>query len=310
MSDPLSLPSCFHQPIHLGPLPLQPFGILVATGVLFGAWITRLRARYLGVDENEVRTLDGYVLVAGFLGAHVFDAIFYNWQKLKVEPWLLFKVWEGISSYGGFLGAAIGFVAFCRIHKVKRPLVYADILVWGLLPGFAFGRMGCTTVFDHPGGHTDFFLGMVYPYANLIREGVQPGDVIHNLGLYELIFLIFLIGVVTLVTWAGRKRPVGFVAGITCMAYGPVRFMLDFLRWDQTDPRELGLTFAQYVSIATFLIGIAVMWRAYTAPKWDPEEEKFYRDGEKIAAEKTGQSAKKKSDGGSSSAKKKRKKHK
>ncbi len=304
MSDPLSLPSCFHQPIHLGPLPLQPFGILVATGVLVGAWVTRLRGRYLGIDENEVRTMDGYLLVAGFIGAHVFDAIFYNWHKLTEEPWLIFKVWEGISSYGGFLGAGIGFIAFCRVHKVARPLVYADIVVWGLLPGFTFGRMGCTTVFDHPGGHTDFFLGMVYPYANLIREGVQPGDVIHNLGLYELIFLVFLIGLVMLVTWGGRKRPIGFAAGLTCMLYGPVRFMLDFLRWDRTDPRELGMTFAQYVSIATFLIGVAVMWRAYTAPKWDPAEEKFYRDGEKQLESSPAKSASK------SSGKKKKKKRK
>jgi hypothetical protein len=34
--------------------------------------------------------------------------------------------------------------------------------------------------------------------------------------------------------------------------YAPVRFFLDFLRPEETDPRYLGLTFAQWISILAF----------------------------------------------------------
>jgi phosphatidylglycerol:prolipoprotein diacylglycerol transferase len=40
-----------HVPdLHVGPLPLHPFGILVATGVLVGSSLATRRARALGYD--------------------------------------------------------------------------------------------------------------------------------------------------------------------------------------------------------------------------------------------------------------------
>ena len=50
----------------------------------------------------------------------------------------------------------------------------------------------------------------------------------------------------------GEKRLAtrGLIAVLTGMLYAPVRFFLDFLRPEETDPRYLGLTFAQWASIA------------------------------------------------------------
>jgi len=39
---------------HIGPLPIHPFGILVATGVLLGTSMTTRRARTLGWDVNKL----------------------------------------------------------------------------------------------------------------------------------------------------------------------------------------------------------------------------------------------------------------
>lgn len=256
--------------IPLGPVSLQPFGILVAIGVLLGAWVGRKRAAQLGIDENPIRTLTGYLLVFGFLGAHWFDALFYNWDRLVEHPLLFFKVWDGISSYGGFLGAAVGFAAFCKVHKVHRPLAYADITISGTLLGFTFGRLGCTLVYDHPGQPTDWWTGMEYPFGSLRVHGIAPGEHLHNLGFYEFVFLVVLGLVILAITRVGRRMPVGFIPGFVALNYGVVRFFLDYLRYTSTDPRYAGLTFAQWVSVATAVIGVVVLHRAFTGPTYVP----------------------------------------
>src|SRR5678815_6095071 len=72
---------------HLGSLdvgvPIQAFGILVAAGVLIGAALLRRYAEWHGVSDDHIRGLLGWVTVCGFLGAHEFDMIFYNWQKIS-----------------------------------------------------------------------------------------------------------------------------------------------------------------------------------------------------------------------------------
>src|SRR5215471_6649460 len=79
---------------HLGALdigiPIQAFGVIVAIGVLIGATPLRRYAEWHGVSDEHIRGLLTWVMVAGFLGAHEFDVIAYNWAKIGdhtiVEP--------------------------------------------------------------------------------------------------------------------------------------------------------------------------------------------------------------------------------
>src|SRR5678816_864066 len=96
-------------------LPIQAFGVIVAAGVLIGASILRRYAEWHGVSDEHIRNLLGWVTIAGFLGAHVFDTVFYEPQKFDeaIGTWppsqwpVLLRVWDGISSYGGFLGLSL-----------------------------------------------------------------------------------------------------------------------------------------------------------------------------------------------------------
>lgn len=272
MSSLGALPYVTLPNIDLGPVSLHSFGILVAIGVLVAAWVGRLRGKQLGVDENDVRVLTGYLLVCGFIGAHLFDVFFYQWDKMVDDPILILKIWDGISSYGGFLGAAVGFALFCKVHKVERPLVYADITISGTLPGFTFGRMGCASVHDHLGSTLE--QGESFPLAIELKAGTTWPDgtpvLQHDLGLYELVFLLMLIAVVAVITRMGKRTPVGFIPGFVAVVYGLVRFYFDNFRPESTDPRHLGFTFAQWISIATVVIGLLTLYRAFTGPKWDP----------------------------------------
>src|SRR5215216_4436806 len=94
---------------HLGALgPIQSFGVILVIGILIGASLLRRYAEWHGVKDEHIRGILLWIVIAGFLGAHVFDVAAYEWDRLGDEPWLWFKIWDGISSYGGFLGGTIG----------------------------------------------------------------------------------------------------------------------------------------------------------------------------------------------------------
>lgn len=248
----------------LGPIELQPFGILVAIGVLFGSHLIHRRADRLGLNDDNVRSLIGWAAVGGFIGAHVFDVLAYQFDAFLEDPLLLLKIWSGISSYGGFIGGTVGFLIYVRRHGL--PIApYADTIMWGLVPGFTFGRMGCTIVHDHIGAASDgFFLATNYPAEVAAKYGIAPG-LHHNLGFYELLYMLGLCGVLWLVDRKPHRH--GMLVAVIATLYAPVRFFLEFLRVNPAaDPRYAGLTFAQWVSIVTTMIGLVWLVRLLRMP--------------------------------------------
>lgn len=80
-------------------------------------------------------------------------------HKLR-DPWLLLRVWEDISSFGGMVGGLIGAFLFfslrCREADWRTKLRPGDVVACGFAPALAIGRMGCALAHDHPGVGTRF----------------------------------------------------------------------------------------------------------------------------------------------------------
>jgi phosphatidylglycerol:prolipoprotein diacylglycerol transferase len=271
---------------HLGSLdlglPIQSFGMIVAAGLIIGSTPLRRYAEWHGVSDENIRSLMTWILISGFLGAHEFDMVAYNWERIGVyagvtpahwwplsqEMWpsnwpLVLRIWDGISSYGGFIGGAIGFALYVWWKRLPARL-FADITIAGLLPAFTIGRIGCTVVSDHIGAMVEpdrwyAFLAEDYP-RHLVDKAYQGPEVFvkaWNLGLLEFLYLIPVnIIVLWLAFRPSKRQPAGLITVLTGVLYAPVRFFLDFLRPEDTDPRYLGLTFAQWSSIVAF--GIAL----------------------------------------------------
>lgn len=231
-------------------LGIHAFGVLVASGILLGAWMMNRRARQLGLDRAHASSLATWLVVAGFIVAHIFDVLAYRTGEFLQRPWILVDPRTfSISSFGGFLGAAIGLVLWRR--KYRQPVLgYADSATFGLAFGWFLGRLGCFTAHDHPGRLSDFVLAVRY-----------PGGARHDLGFYEALFTLALC-LFFLVLFRRPQKPGTYAAWI-CVLYAPVRFFLDFLRADDlpgADPRYLGLTPGQYSSLALLLSGLALIW--------------------------------------------------
>jgi phosphatidylglycerol:prolipoprotein diacylglycerol transferase len=240
----------FSQPrLDLGLLTIHAFGALVALAVIVGTEVLRRRARTQGLDPDLAARLVGWVLIGGFIGAHLVDRLVYNPAETLADPLSIVKIWAGLSSFGGFLGAIVGAVLFIRSGRLKgRTWAYLDAVAYAWTIGWIFGRTGCFLAFDHPGVETTFFLA----------QQDHSGVVRHNLGLDEALYTVVMAAVVVAV---GRKRlPDGFILGLVALLYAPVRFGLDFLR--KVDVRYFGLTPGQYGSLALLVVGIWIVYQA------------------------------------------------
>lgn len=295
-----------HVPdLKIGPLTLHPFGLLVATGVILGTWLATRRARQRGLDLDKLNSFITWMLVAGFLGGHMLDQIFYHPHELIKRPWSLFMLWEGLSSFGGFIGALIGIVLwkyfeavpvgripffgfiipkYRRRERVLPILPFADLILSVFPVAWIFGRSGCSVVHDHPGamappGHLLALaceipcrrpekIETIAKTANGNLELMWGHASQFDLGTLEMMFTVILAGMLAL-TW-GRKLTTGSYVAATALCYAPVRFGMDFLRVanvDQADPRYGGLTPAQWSCVALFVFGLLVVRRVMQIKK-------------------------------------------
>jgi phosphatidylglycerol---prolipoprotein diacylglyceryl transferase len=220
----------------------------VPAAVASGYWLSVRRVREARLDVQSFRVVTQWAIAIGLVVSHVVEILLYRRDRLATEGFVaIAKVWDGMSSYGGFFGAVAVFAVYYRGIKRRRWWGEADALVEGLMLAWVFGRLGCTVSGDHPGPRTDFLLA--YPYPDGGR---------HNNGLYEMLFTLLVI-VPTNLLLHRRRQPVGTYLAIDCLIYGAGRFALDFLRATDrpdSDPRYFGLTLGHYCSAAVFVFGL------------------------------------------------------
>jgi phosphatidylglycerol:prolipoprotein diacylglycerol transferase len=253
--------------IDLGPLSLRTFGLMVATGVLVGAWIAAVYAERYGIPRDETYRVATYMVLAGIVGARL------TWAATHTDqidnPIDVIAIWEGgIQFSGGFIAAlVVGLPFFKRWTELQRWRVL-DGYALGLSIGLAFGRVGCYSVGEHFGRRTDFFLASRYDGGD-VREPLlgdiplTEGMTFHNTSLYELVYLAVLfaaLGALVLATWRrGRDVVPGTIVGIFIVYYGVTRWLSDSLRVN--DERVAGMTGAQWMCLVMIPAGVWILWK-------------------------------------------------
>jgi phosphatidylglycerol:prolipoprotein diacylglycerol transferase len=196
---------------------------------------------------------------------HVLDVLFYSPERLATDPWALLRLWDGLSSFGGFIGGGVGALLWRLRHGV-RVLPYTDVVASALPVGWVFGRAGCAVVHDHPGIASAAWFAVAYPGGSRL-----------DLGLLELGFTLPIAAVFLLMQ--RRAWPWGFFLGVLCTAYAPLRFCLDFLRIRETvllpnstllaERRYGALTPAQWTCLALGAFGVMLLRRSLASSDED-----------------------------------------
>jgi prolipoprotein diacylglyceryltransferase len=146
----LALPFFRPEALHIvGPLSIQPFGVLLAAGFILGSLWCQKYARERGIDPKTYTDILFWIALGAIVFGHI-GHIFYAPKQYMENPLDILKVWSGLSSFGGYFGCTVLAVWFFRRRGI-HPMRGGDLLMIGLAFGGFIGRMGCFVVHDHVG---------------------------------------------------------------------------------------------------------------------------------------------------------------
>ena len=255
--------------IHLGPLTIPTFGLMVATGLLVAAYVLQAdfdrRRAYLpsakkSKGEQVERKDEGFLIIgiagfAGLVGARLYHVL-ESPSEFFANPWPLLFSRFGFAWFGGFLGGLIALIFLARYLKIPL-LEFLDICSPAAVVGYAIGRIGCLLSGDGDYGRpTSLPWGMSFP------NGVVPTtERVHPTPLYE--FFIWM--VIAVFLWHMGKKSLqkpkakGEIFCNYLILTGIARFLIEFIR---INPRSFfGLSNAQAASLASILAGAVLLWR-------------------------------------------------
>lgn len=228
-------------------VPISPYGILIACGLLVGIFIARRRARRVGIPEDAVLDVIFWGVILGFVGARVAFLV-VSWEHFVRAPLAMIFSREGFVFMGGLITAIPVVLLFTRRWGVRFGAM-ADVLAPPLALAHAFGRTGCFFAGCCYGSVTSVpwavrFPRHVDPSGQLIGSpalvdqasaGLCPWDATHSLPvhptqLYDVVIQLALFGFLTWYTTRRRFHGQVFLAYL--WLYPATRILLEFFRGD------------------------------------------------------------------------------
>ena len=239
--------------LHLGPLQIPTFGLMVAIALISSAYILQadFDRRGFKADAFTMITIAGLLGIAGAKLYHLLEP--QSRQDFFAHPFDLFFTRYGFAWFGGFLA---GFGTMVLLSRNAR-LPLREFLV-ACSPaacfGYAIGRIGCFL-----SGDGDYGKPTSLPWGMSFPNGVVPTmERVHPAPLYEFIVWC-MIGAVLWKLGAkaahgGRTR--GLIFAYYLILTGLARFLVEIIRINP--PWIFGMSNAQVVSALSVIAGIVL----------------------------------------------------
>jgi prolipoprotein diacylglyceryl transferase len=135
------IPSPAHGIVHIGPLQLHAYGLMLAIGVIVAAKIADWRWRRTGNNPRVISEMAIPVIVAGILGARIYHLFTgYKWSDSGIVG--AFEIWKGgLSIWGAVAGGLIAVVVIARRRNLDT-LLLLDAMGPAVVVAQAIGRWG------------------------------------------------------------------------------------------------------------------------------------------------------------------------
>jgi phosphatidylglycerol:prolipoprotein diacylglycerol transferase len=247
--------------IQIGPVAIRWYGLMYLVGFVGGLLLARWRVRRhpeLGWSKHDTDDLLFYCILGVVLGGRLGYVLFYKLGEYLHDPIRILYLWEGgMSFHGGFLGVILALAWFAR-RSQRHWFAVTDFLAPLAPIGLGAGRLGNFINGELWGRPTDVPWAMIFPTVDS-----QPR---HPSQLYEFALegvLLFAI----LWLFAMRPRPLGAVSAVFLIAYGALRFLVEFTREPDAflGTLALGLSMGQWLSLPMFVGGVVMLVWAYRA---------------------------------------------
>lgn len=257
----------FRNELYFGDsgLSISNYGLAIALAFVLGIILAMREARRGAGPPTAGHVFDlcFWILVASMVGSRVlFIAV--GWREylnLCIAPELVegsggvsdcfaaIKFWRGgLVFFGGFIGAVLAAVIYCRRKNVPFLRV-ADALIPSVALGHFLGRLGCLSAGCCFGRTCEVPWGITMPYASAAfvaqREALLPTDPeramelyrlqesfpIHPTQLYEatgeLMFFVLLLFL------RARRTFYGQLLAVWLVLYSVMRFVVELYRGDK-----------------------------------------------------------------------------
>jgi phosphatidylglycerol:prolipoprotein diacylglycerol transferase len=266
--------------LHLGPLTIPTFGLMVACAMIAAFFTLRADLRRRGIvspslDDAAAETLVAFPCLAGIAGAKLYHVL-----ETPLELWAdpfgqIFSAY-GFAWFGGLIGGALAFLFVARgiIRRSPRPAQLLEIFDAGspaAALGYGIGRIGCFL-----SGDGDYGTPTSLPWAMSFPNGIVPTtERVHPTPIYELLaacliaWWLWRLGARQIALSRPDSRGAkpspshealahpGFVFGAYLVLTGAARFLVEFIR---INPRSFfGLSNAQAASLVSIFAGLSLL---------------------------------------------------
>jgi phosphatidylglycerol:prolipoprotein diacylglycerol transferase len=245
--------------IHIGPLTLGSYGLMVATGLICAFFILRadFARRKVSADAEAIIGITG---LAGLVGSRIYHVL-ESPAEFFADPWPQIFTTMGFAFVGAIIGGFFALLYLARRFRIA-PLLMLDVASPAGALGYGIGRIGCLI-----SGDGDYGIPTTLPWGMSFPNGIVPTtERVHPTPIYE--FLVAL--VIFWILWKLGARaikmraPNGTVFAAYLVLTGIARFLVEIIR---INPRSFyGLTNAQAASVVSILAGLLLFFICRRAP--------------------------------------------
>jgi prolipoprotein diacylglyceryl transferase len=260
MQQPLAfIPSPSQGSIHLGPLPLRGYALMIILGVIVAVWLGERRWVARGGAPGTVVDIAVWAVPFGLVGGRLYHVItdhqlyFGNGH----HPIDALKVWNGgLGIWGAIALGTVGAYLGCRRRGISLR-VFADAVAPGMALAQAIGRWGNWFNQELYGRPTTL------PWAVKIDPAHRPATT-PDIATYQPTFLyecLWCIGVAVLVIWAEKRFRLAYgrTFALYVAAYTVGRAWIEWLRVDEAH-HILGLRLNDWTALIVFLGAVAYLY--------------------------------------------------
>ncbi|HNX66076.1 MAG TPA: prolipoprotein diacylglyceryl transferase [Bacteroidales bacterium] len=241
------------------------YGLLFASGFVFGYYIIRKMFRNEGLPDELLDKLTVYTAIGTILGARLGHCFFYEPQYYLGHPLEIIKIWKGgLASHGAAIGILLALWLFGRNEKRTFLWTIDRVVIVVALAGCLI-RLGNLFNSEIYGVETTLPWGFVF---------LQAGERVpkHPTQIYEALAYLITFFVLLRIYWKtkGKFTP-GLTFGLFLIMVFTFRFFVEFVKEEQVSfEKGMSLNMGQLLSIPFVMAGIILLISAYRKKKSAP----------------------------------------
>ena len=152
--------------IHIGPLTLGSYGLMVATGLICAFFILRADFARRGVSA-DAEAIIGITGLSGLVGSRLYHLL-ESPAEFFADPWPQLFSTMGFAFVGAIIGGFLALVLLAKRFRMS-PLLMLDAASPAAAMGYGIGRIGCLI-----SGDGDYGIPTSLPWGMSFPNGIVP----------------------------------------------------------------------------------------------------------------------------------------